>query len=1115
MLEPVGQKLDLVKFEKETLDFWKTHRIFERSIAEREGQPDYVFYDGPPGTNGPPHIGHMMQSALKDLWPRYKTMQGFRVLRKAGWDTHGLPVELTAERELGLKSKREIESYGVQKYIDYCRSTVFRYKKTWEDAIWRIGRFLDLENAYATYETYYIQSDWWTLKQAWKLELEGEEREAAIRRGQSPRYLYRDYRILPYCARCGTSLSSFEVAQGYEEITELALFLKFKVRWAEDTYFTAWTTTAWTLLSNIALAVGPDVEYAKIQVTQAGPGTKVGEKLIVAKVRLELLRPLLGEFEIVETVLGKDIENLAYEPLWDFLEQPGETAHRVFADSYVTTEEGTGLVHLAAYGEDDFRIIREKGLPMVQNVDADGQVTRNAGKYAGRYFKDETLEGDILDDLESRGLLLGREDYTHTYPFCYRCEAPLLYFARPSWFIRTSAMRETMLKANSLIGWRPDHIRDGRFGKWLEGAIDWNVTRERYWGSPLPIWRCTEPGCDHEVCAGTLKELDELVRASGQPGLPPDFDPHKPAIDEIVLRCPKGHSMRRENFVLDSWFNAGLMPWGQFGFPSEADAGKLLESQYPCDFICEAIDQTRGWFYTLLACSCLVATAQIKHWREQGDMERARIWEDPRNWSSYKNCICTELVLDPEGLKMSKSRGNVVDPMYLFETHGADPVRWAFYASNPWNTKRFSEEEIAEDIRSVFLPLWNAYSFFVTYARIDGWKPKKSGGKRATGLMDRWIISEYQRLVGEVIAALDDYDVATAAGAVTNFLDLLTNWYIRRCRRRFWKSENDKDKEAAYETLYAVLTGLVHLLAPFLPFLTERMYQNLVRGFDKKAADSVHLCSYPVADAGLRDAELEHRMARVMKACTLARALRQERNLKVRQPLAALRWVVPNEETAEGTLAPFLRILGDELNVKEVTFHTDDTDLVTLSATANFRALGPRVGKKMNEVAAGIAGLPEETIGRVEKGESIRVTVSDGEAVEITPHDIQVRRIERPGVALKSDGFMTVALDTRLTDELVAEGLAREFVHLVQNERKAANLELTDRIYLTVWVPGASKALADAIEGHGDYIQRETLATRLTIGADPFEGTKLKANGLEFVLGIERMHDPIHKGGRT
>ncbi|MFH1011283.1 MAG: class I tRNA ligase family protein [bacterium] len=1099
MLQPVPQKLDLVKGEKEILDFWERRKIFERSIDEREGRPDYVFYDGPPGTNGKPHIGHMMQSALKDLWPRYKTMAGYRVLRKAGWDTHGLPIELTAERELGLKSKREIESYGVQKYIDYCRSTVFRYKKTWEDAIWRIGRFLDLENAYATYETYYIQSDWWTLKQAWNLELEGDEREAAMKRGQSPRYLYRDYRVLPYCARCGTSLSSFEVAQGYEEITELSLFLKFKVRWAENTFFTAWTTTAWTLLSNIALAVGPDVEYATVRVTEAGPATKVGERLVVAKVRLELLRPLLGEFEIVETKMGREIEGLAYEPLFDFLAQPGETAHRVFADDYVTTEEGTGIVHLAAYGEDDFRIIRQKALPLVQNVNVDGLVSAHCGRFAGRYFKDPKLEEDILSDLAERGLLLGREDYTHTYPFCYRCDAPLMYFPRPSWFIRTSALRPMMLKANSLIGWQPEHIRDGRFGNWLEGAIDWNITRERYWGSPLPIWSCTEAGCDHQVCVGTLRELDELVRASDQSGLPEDFDPHKPAIDEIVLRCPKGHAMRRENFVLDSWFNAGLMPWGQFGYPAQHDSDKLFEIQYPCDFICEAIDQTRGWFYTLLACSCLIAAAQAKECRKRGDEARARFWEDPRNWSSYRNCICTELVLDPEGFKMSKSRGNVLDPMQLFEAHGADPVRWVFYASNPWTTKRFSETEIGEHIRTVFLPLWNAYSFFVTYARIDGWKPVKGELAPSASLMDRWIVSEYQRLVGEVIAALDNYDVATAAESITHFLDLLTNWYIRRSRRRFWKSENDADKAVAYETLYAVMKGLTSLLAPFLPFLTERIYRNLVRGLDETAPESVHLCAYPVPDNKLRDAELEERMEQVMRAASLARAIRQEHNLKVRQPLAALHWVVPVAGMNEEGLAPFLQILGDELNVKAVTFHTDDAGLVTLSATANFRALGPRVGKKMNEVAAAIAALPEEIIARIENGAH-----HDLGPVVIGRDDIQVRRTEEPGLALKSDGFMTVALDTRLTEALSSEGFAREFVHLVQNERKAIGLQLTDRIKLTLWAPEASKALAEAMEAHHDYICRETLATHFVVSAQAPAGTKLGVNGLECVLRIEK-----------
>jgi isoleucyl-tRNA synthetase len=1111
MLKPIPNKLDLPAPDRELLNFWKQEHIFEKSVAKAAPLGDYVFYDGPPGTNGVPHVGHMMQSALKDLWPRFKTMQGYRVRRQAGWDTHGLPVEMTAEKALGISSKAEIaEKIGEQRFIDECRKTVYRYKELWETAITKLGRFVDLDHAYATYQPYYIQSDWWTLKQAWSLELEGEAREQALRLGQSPRYLYRDYRVMAYSPRTGTTLSNFEVAQGYQDVTDLTLYVKFRVKGEANTYLTAWTTTPWTLLSNLAIAVGPDIEYVTVELLEDCDAGKAGEKWILAQARHQAVAPMIGKHHIVGHALGRDLDRLEYEPMWDWLEQYarpgagypftnlGQEACFVIADDYVTTEDGTGLVHLAYYGEDDFRILRKNGVPLVLAVNSDGRVADFVKPFAGRWFREEGLDVDILKALKEKNLLIGKEKYTHSYPFDYRTGMPLMYFPRPAWFIRMTALRDMMLEANKLIGWKPEHIRDGRFGNWLENISDWNVTRERYWGSPLPIWQ-TKDGKE-SVCVESLAELEALVKKSGGI-LPHDFDPHKPQIDQIILKSSDGRDMFRENFVLDSWFNAGLMPWGQFGFPAEPGSSDQFRAQYPADFICEGLDQTRGWFYTLLATSCLISKAQLEKAKRENNESEERFWSNPVNWSSYKNVICTELVLDHEGRKMSKSVGNVVDPLALFDKFGADPVRWIFYSSNPWNAKRFGEEEIGDAVRAVILPYWNSYSFFVTYALIDNWTPQSTGEISPT-LMDRWIVSEYHRMVEDVTAALDVYDVATAATAITRYLDLLTNWYIRRSRRRFWKSESDADKATAYATLYEVMNGLTFVLAPFLPFLSEHVYQNLILGLDSSAPESVHLATFPVADRTKRDLTLESRMERVMEAVTLARALRQERNLKVRQPLSELVWVVPDASTEE-ELAPFLQIIGDELNVKSVKLRHDDRDLVSRSATANFKLLGKRVGGKMQQVAQAIAALSDMQIQAIESDGTFRL-----EDFELTKDDLLIRRTERPGLALKSDGYMTVALDTEVTPELEAEGLAREVVHHIQNLRKQSGFEITDRI--TVDVASDSPRLNEALEEYREYICRETLARRFELKS-VVAGTSVESNGHSLSIAICRIPELSNK----
>lgn len=1064
MFKEVPPKPKFPELEKEILKFWDENKIFQRSIDRREDCPNYVFYDGPPGTNGPPHIGHMMQSALKDLWPRYKTMKGYRVLRKAGWDTHGLPVELAAEKELGIKTKRDIPKFGADKFIEYCRTIVSRYKTEWGEAIHRIGRFLDLSHPYATLTNDYIQSDWWVLKQAWELELDPEESGFEVKDLYGSRkLLYKDFRILPFCPRCGTSLSNFEVDQGYRDISEITLYVKFPVRGEANTYFVAWTTTAWTLLSNVALAVGPEVDYVTVRVKEDGEEVKKGERLILARDRLGDIRPYVGELEILSTRKGKDLAGMGYEPQWDFLRQPqGTKVHQVVADDYVTTEEGTGIVHLALYGQDDFRIIRAHGFPLIQNIDENGYGKETAGAYAGRYFKEENLDLGIMKDLDSHGLLLGKERYEHRYPFCFKCETALMYFARPAWFIRTTAFRNRMIEANRHINWQPDFIKEGRFGDWLKNIIDWNISRERYWGSPLPIWSCSEKGCRGQECIGSLAEL----RQKAVEDIPDGFDPHKPHIDRIHLPCPEcGRPMSREDFVLDSWFNAGLMPWGQWGYPAIPGSGKVFENQYPADFICEAIDQTRGWFYTLLACSTLVT------WADEVLRRRKR---PPSEWSCYRNVICTELVLDKNGKKMSKTFGNVVDPMPLLEQYGADAVRWAFYASHPWTVMRFSDDLMVEAIKKIINPLWNAYSFFVTYANIDGWAPRSIAEDwRSCSDLDRWIFSRAQRIVSRVTKHLDAYDVAPAAASVTDFLDDLTNWYIRRSRRRFWKSENDEDKHQAYLTLYTVLTTLLKVLAPFVPFLAEALYQNLVRSQFPDAPQSVHLEDFPSEKTDAIDDDLEVRMGLARRVVYWGRSLRNRSQIKVRQPLSRLLVYLPHKPEAK-IVKSMEPLIAEELNIREIRLVEDRKALFTLKGKPNFQALGKKFGPRTQDIADRIRALSQGDLKQLAAGNPLTI---DDDA--ITAEEVTILREVKGNLLVLEEDDAVVALDPELTPELMAEGLAREFVHQIQNLRKKLGLNVTDRIRLFVFDQDKQKKLQDALETQKDYVRTETLTREL------------------------------------
>ena len=1052
MFQKIPGKINFPEMEEEILRFWESSDVFQRSIDMRRDAPEWVFYDGPPGTNGKPHVGHMMQSALKDLFGRYKTMRGYTVLRKAGWDTHGLPVELTAERELNLKSKRDIEAYGMQKYIDNCRKTVFRYKKEWEESIRRVGRFIDMENAYATLTDDYIQSDWWTIKSIWDPSAEMREKLGLEARES---LLYKDFRISPYCPRCGTSLSNFEVAQGYKDTVDFALFPKFRAAADPDLYYLAWTTTAWTLLSNVALAVGPEIDYVILQ--------KSDEKWVMAEAKLEALSNQLGEYRIIERMKGEKLASRRYIPLWDFLQKPGTTAHTIIADPFVTTEDGTGIVHLAAYGVDDYRIIRAHKLPVIQNVDEHGEC--HAGQFSGRHFKDPDLDVDIIKDLAAQGLLLHREKHAHSYPFCFRCDEALMYFLRGSWFIRTSRIKDKLIEANREINWYPDHIKEGRFGNWLENNVDWNITRERYWGSPLPIWTCEK--CDRHKVIGSLKELDrEYYEAQGT-GLSDGFDPHKPQIDAVVLKCDDcGGDMRRENYVLDSWFNAGIMPWGQFGYPAAPGSVEIFNRQFPGDFICEAIDQTRGWFYTMLAAAVLV-----------------------KGESSYKNVICTELILDDKGHKMSKSKGNVVHPMEVMNKYGADPFRWMFFSTNPWTVKNFADEILVDSLRKISIPLWNAYSFFSTYANVDGWNPSDKIEPGGDNLLDRWIVSEFQAVLETVINRLDHYDVAPAGTEIENFVDKLTNWYIRRSRRRFWKSENDRDKEQAYSTLYYLLVNFAKLLAPFIPFLSEYLYRSLTAD-TSLGKDSVHLDDYPATQRELRDRELERRMAVALEAVTLGRSLRNDYKTKIRQPLPELKVIYNRTKGVEAMSS----IIADELNVKVVSFIESEEGLIHFQVKPNFRRLGPRFGKRMKEAQQAVSQLAPDKIKTFRDEGTIEIL---GE--ELGGEDLELVESAGEGFGFRRGNNVSVILNMNLTGELIDEGYAREFINKTQNLRKEKGFNVSDRIDLRF---SADDRLARALTTHRDFICREVLAVAFNRG-DSLNMSEVKINDRKAKIAID------------
>lgn len=1096
MYQDLPSDLSLPKLEKEILNFWEQEKIFRLSIEQRKTSKDFVFYDGPPGTNGQPHIGHMLQSSIKDLYPRYKTMQGYRVIRKAGWDTHGLPVELTAQRELKLGSKKEIEDYGIERFIEYCRKTVFRYKEEWITAIQRVGRFLDFEDEYASMNRSFIQTGWWVLKEAWKKQL-----------------LYKSYKVIAYCPKIGTSLSNQEVSLGYQEVEDMSVYAKFPIKKEMDTFFLAWTTTAFSLIGNTALALGPEIDYVKIAVDKEEKEGKKGyeEKYILAENRLSFLKEKswLKNYKVLSRHKGKELANIDYEPLWDFFSGLETRQHYTIVDEYVSTEDGTGIVHLAMYGEDDWRLIKKYRLPIVQHVDLNGLFLESCGKYSGRSFDEKNIAYEIVQDLQSLNRLFAQETILHSYPFNYKTETRLLYYAKASWFIKTTAFKKQMISANQKIHWYPHHVRDGRFGKWLENNVDWALSRERYWGTPLPIWVCEE--CNQEICIGSWEELNSL----SQKPLDPNMDLHIPDIDRVFLNCSKcGGTMKREPLVLDVWFDSGIMPWGQVKYPSEKNSKKWLETLYPADFICEGIDQTRGWFYSLLAVATLLT----------GD-------------SSFRHVICTELVLDQKGQKMSKTKGNIIEPSQIFQKYGADPMRWLFLSTTLGRSIHFSEFHLESVIKKILLPLWNVYSFFITYAKIDHYVYSEDHSK-SDSLLDRWIDSKSQKLIEETNTSLDNYDSASACQSIEAFLDDLSNWYVRRSRRRFWKSVNDLDKQSAYSTLYTVLLSLLKVSAPIIPFLTDSIYQNLVRSVQKKAPLSIHLCDFPKAKEKERDPILEKEMDQIRHWISKARSLRERCQIKVRQPIKEIIFISPHKKELWTIAQKFQNLIQEELNVKSIRFLEKPDELLILKAKPNLRELGPRLGSKLQKWTSAIQSLSSKEIQYWQDHQEIHIT-QNTETLTLKKNDLILEKEESSTFAVdsvkkfamketftlkekssvektdrsvtqhskqesekqKEPSNMIVALNRILTEELIQEGLARELINKVQHMRKSQDLEVTDSIQIKYH--GTSR-LKQSVQAFQKQIQTETLAKEIQFVESP-NGKNWTLNQEKSTIAIKKM----------
>ncbi len=1039
MYKKVPTTLNFVEREKETLKFWKDNQIFEKSVQLRQGAPAYTFFDGPPTANGKPHIGHVLTRAMKDIIPRYKTMRGYDVLRKAGWDTHGLPVELEVEKELGLDGKEQIEQYGVIPFIQKCKESVWKYKGEWEVMSDRMGFWADMDNPYITYDNDYIESEWWALKAIYEKGL-----------------LYKGHKIVPYCPRCGTALSSHEVAQGYKEVKETSATVRFRVPGEENTYFLAWTTTPWTLPSNVSLCVNPDVTYAYVRVDGK-------ETFIMAKDLIEAV--LEGhDTEIIKEVVGRELEYKHYEPLFECTRKAagGKDAFYVMVDDYVTTTDGTGIVHNApAFGEDDYRVCKKYDLPFVQMVDSKGEMCGGT-PWDGVFVK--KADPMVLKDLDERGLLFAAPRFEHSYPFCWRCDTPLIYYARSSWFIAMTKVKDRLIDYNRRINWIPETIKEGRMGNFLENVIDWGISRERYWGTPLPVWVCDKCGKIHVV--GSRKELSELT------GCDENVELHKPYVDPLTWKCECGGTMRREPVVIDCWFDSGSMPFAQWHYPFENK--DKFQRRYPANFISEAIDQTRGWFYTLSAIA-------------------ACLFDSP----AFLNCIVLGHVQDKEGRKMSKHIGNVVDPWVLLDNQGADAVRWYFYTSSmPWLPNRFSAEAVSESQRKYMGTFWNTYAFYILYADIDNFDPTRHKLVRENLTpMDRWILSRLNTLIGHVEAYLDDLKMTEAGREMQDFMDDLSNWYVRRCRERYWGKDMTPDKEAAYMTLYTVLRTMALISAPFTPFMSETMYQNMVRTVDKSAPESIHLCDWPKKDESFVDPELEANMAAVLDIVVLGRSARNAANIKNRQPVASM--------YVQGKALPdmYVSIIADELNVKEVRFVDDASSFISYRVKPQLKTLGPRYGKllpKINQYMAG-EGIGNAVVAAHNRGESYKFDI-DGTEIALSAEDVLVSTEENAGFVTVTEHDLSVVLDTNLTPELIEEGFVREIVSKVQTMRKEAGFEVTDHIVLS---HHGNSLIEGIFARHGAEIAADTLADSIKPGASGYV-KDWEINGESVTLGVEK-----------
>ena len=1040
MYDKVLTNLDFVEREKEILSFWKENDIFQKSIDNRKDGEVFTFFDGPPTANGKPHIGHILTRTIKDIIPRYKTMKGYKVLRKAGWDTHGLPVELEIEKKLGISGKPQIEKYGVEPFIKQCKESVFTYESLWRKMSDRVGFWADMDNPYVTYHNTYIESVWWALKQIWDKGL-----------------LYKGHKIVPYCPRCGTSLSSHEVAQGYKDVKDKSAFAKFLVKGTTNEFLLAWTTTPWTLPSNVALTVNADEDYAKVELN--------GEKYILADA---LVSKVFGEEEkpvVLEKVKGESLKGLEYEPLFDYAKDivKDKKAYYVVCDSYVTLTDGTGIVHCApAFGEDDARVGKDNDLPFVQLVNEEGKFLPEVTDFAGVFVKDADI--DIIKKLKQENKLLKAENYEHSYPFCWRCDTPLLYYARDTWFIAMTKVRDMLVKNNNTVNWMPDNIKQGRFGNFLENVIDWGLSRERYWGTPLPIWECS---CGHKEAIGSIEELKQKSS-----DCPDEIELHKPYIDNVHLNCPKCNGkMKRVTEVIDCWFDSGCMPFAQWHYPFENK--EIFAENFPADFISEAIDQTRGWFYTLMAISTLL-------------FDKA----------PYKNVIVLGHVQDKDGKKMSKHTGNVVDPWTVLDKQGADAVRWYFYTnSSPWLPNRFYEEAVNEGQRKFMGTLWNTYAFFVLYANIDNFNPndyKLEYDKLAP--MDKWILSRLNSLVKFVDEGLEKYKLTETSRAMTDFVDELSNWYVRRSRERFWGKDMPQDKVNAYMTLYTVLTTITKLSAPFTPFIAESIYQNLVCKVDKNAPESVHLCDYPKYDEKLIDKKLEEDMDIVLSIVVAGRAGRNTANIKNRQPIGNM-FVKANKNLDD----MFIDIIKEELNIKNVEFKDD----VSSFASYNFKPQLRTLGKKYGKLVPSIGNYLKENDGiklmnELKETGFIKFSV-EGENIELAEEDVLIETAQMEGYVSESDKNITVVLDTNLTEELLEEGFVREIISKIQTMRKEAGFEVLDKI--TVYYSNNEK-IKNIISKNIEQIKEDVLATDILNDAKDGYTKDWNINGEDVTLTV-------------